>query len=244
MEAANKDLESFSYSVSHDLKAPLRAIDGFSRILLKKYGDGIDKDISRRLQIIRDSVRLMNQLIEDLLSFSRFGRQDIKISKIDLEDMTRSVWKEIQGMNPDRWMELNIRDMIDGLGDKSLVRQVLVNLLINAVKFSMGKKPAVIEVSSHRQEDEIVYCVKDNGIGFDMKYYDKLFGVFQRLHSADGYEGTGVGLAIVQRIIRRHGGRVWAEGKLDKGAAFYFTLPVLYEKTLSNQIDSIENWEW
>lgn len=225
LEAANRELESFSYSISHDLRAPLRAINGYSRLLVKKYGDRIDEDATRRLNVIQSSAQFMGQLIEDLLSFSRLGRQDMRIVPIDLEAMMRSIWMEIQEVNADRWIDFSLEKMHVGYGDPALVRQVLVNLLSNAVKFTKDRKPAVIEVRSYRKDGEIVYCVRDNGIGFDMNYADKLFGVFQRLHSADEYEGTGVGLAIVQRIVHRHGGRVWAEGKVGEGSTFYFTLP-------------------
>jgi two-component system, cell cycle sensor histidine kinase and response regulator CckA len=224
LEDTVQELERFSYSVSHDLKAPLRAIDGFSRTLLKTYGDRLDEDATRRLNIIRENAQNMGRLIEDLLSFSRFGRTRIDLSVFDMEALAGSVWEDIRAANRNRTIEVAIENLLPGFGDPALIRQVLYNLLSNAVKFTKERSQAVIELSSCREKSEIVYSVKDNGIGFDMQYREKVFGVFERLHS-DEYEGTGVGLAIVQRIIHRHGGRVWAEGKENEGATFYFTLP-------------------
>lgn len=226
LENANKELESFSYSVSHDLKAPLRAIDGYSKILLRKYGDKFDEDVVNKLSSIRNNVVRMGQLIEDLLSFSGVIRKSMKLSEINMGNMADSIWKEIQAANPERKeLHVRIKHLQPVIGDCSLIKQVFYNLLSNAAKFVKGRNPGMIEISSYNLDDEIVYYVKDNGVGFDMRYYDKLFNVFQRLHSEDEYDGTGVGLAIVQRIIQRHGGRVWAEAETDKGATFYFTLP-------------------
>jgi two-component system sensor kinase len=224
LEAANKELESFSYSVSHDLRAPLRAIDGYARMILKKQGYNFDEDTLNKFNVIRSNAQMMGQLIDDLLAFSRLGRKQMSMSKIDMDQLVRDVWKELQAINPDRNMELTLKGVLPGYGDRALIKQVYFNLLGNAVKFTKHMDAAYIEAGGDTDGNEDVYYVKDNGVGFDMAYYDKLFGVFQRLHSADDFEGTGVGLAIVQRIIHRHGGRVWAEGKPDKGTCFYFTL--------------------
>lgn len=225
LQDANRELEGFSYSVSHDLKAPLRAVDGYSRMVLKKFGGELSEEAARMLGVIRDSTGRMNVLIDDLLSFSRVLRSDMAVAEIDMEQCAREVWDEIRAVYPERELEIRIAGLLPGFGDRSLIRQVLFNLLSNAVKFTKCRKPAVVEMSSRLENGSIVYCIRDNGVGFDMAYYHKLFGVFQRLHSQAEYEGTGVGLAIVQRIVQRHGGRVWAEGEVDKGAAFYFSLP-------------------
>ena len=223
--AANQELESFSYSVSHDLRAPLRAIDGYSRMLVKKYGSAFDEDAMRMINIIRSNAEKMNRLITDLLSFSMVLRNEISLATIDMSALACEVWQDIQAQNPEQEPEVRIAKLMPGLGDRTLIRQVLFNLFSNAVKFSTKGKPAVIILDSHCESDKIVYSLKDNGIGFDMAYYSKLFGVFQRLHGEE-YEGTGVGLAIVQRIINRHGGLVWAESEPDQGTTFYFTLPI------------------
>ena len=225
LEAANKDLEAFTYSVTHDLRAPLRAIEGFSRILSRSAEEKLDEESRRRLRMIRDNVRKMGQLIDDLLAFSRLGRTAISPSLLDMRELAGEVWDELCGINPGRRMELRRSSLPAAFGDPALIRQVLANLLSNAIKFTRTKEEATIEIGGSRNGKEISYYVKDNGTGFDMRFYDKLFGVFQRLHSEEEFEGTGVGLAIVQRIIQRHGGRVWAEGETDRGASFYFTLP-------------------
>jgi signal transduction histidine kinase len=225
LEAANKELEAFSYSVSHDLRAPLRAIDGFSRIILEDYLEKLDDEGRRYLNIIRSNTQKMGQLIDELLLFSRLGRQEIRASGIDMGKLAKAVSEELKLAVPERKLKFTINTLIPGQGDQAMIRQVFVNLLSNAVKFTRPKERAVIEVDGRSEGNENVYTVKDNGVGFDMQYVDKLFGVFQRLHSSEEFEGTGVGLAIVQRIIHRHGGRVWAEGKVGEGASFYFTLP-------------------
>lgn len=226
LEAANKELESFSYSVSHDLRAPLRAIDGFSRIILKNQGNDFNEETRRQFTSIRNNVAVMDHLIADLLTFSRLGKQGMSKTSLDMEEMIREVWLNLLTINPRRNMTLNMERMLPGMGDRSLIREVFSNLIGNAVKFTKNRNVTLIEAGSRVKGDENIYYIRDNGVGFDMKYYDKLFGVFQRLHSSDEYEGTGIGLALVQRIINRHGGRVWAEGKEDKGATFYFTLPL------------------
>jgi signal transduction histidine kinase len=225
LETANKVLEAFSYSVSHDLRAPLRAIDGFSRVVLEDYIDKLDDEGKRYLNIIGSNTKKMGQLIDDLLLFSRLGRQEIRVSGIDMGKLAKAVFEELKLAVPERKLKFTINTLIPAQGDQAMIRQVLVNLLSNAVKFTRPKERAVIEVDGRSEGNENVYTVKDNGVGFDMQYINKLFGVFQRLHSSEEFEGTGVGLAIVQRIIHSHSGRVWAEGKVGEGATFYFTLP-------------------
>jgi len=229
LDEINKELESFSYSVSHDLRAPLRAIDGYSRMILKQHGGKFDDDAVDKFNVIRDSVRMMGQLIDDLLALSRVGRAELSAVTLDIGGVIREVWAELMAANPDRLLLLKLAELPPCTGDRVLIRQVLVNLLGNAVKFTRGRIEPLIEVAADNREGKTVYYVRDNGAGFDMQYHDKLFGVFQRLHSDAEFEGTGVGLAIVQRIIQRHGGRVWAEGEVDKGATFFFTLPTRQE---------------
>ena len=231
IRAANKELEAFSYSVSHDLRTPLRAIDGFSQILLEDYPDKLDREGRRVLSVIRDNTGRMGKLIEDLLALSRLGRKEIRKTKINMEKLVRGVFEELKGVTPEEKLRMKMNDLPPAGGDESLIREVLANLLSNAIKFSKNEKSPVIEVGGTLEDNENIYYVKDNGVGFDMKYRDKLFGVFQRLHSQQEFKGTGVGLAIVQRIIHRHDGRVWAEGKVNKGTTFYFTLPRKGEMT-------------
>ena len=225
LEELNRELESFSYSVSHDLRAPLRAIDGFSRKLDREYGDKFDEKLAGIINHIRSNAKIMGNLIDDLLAFSRVQKAGMSVSIIDMAKLAGEVWNEIRAANKRRRkLEFKITKILPGHGDHGLIRQVLFNLLDNAVKFTGNKKQGIIEMTSYIESGNTVYRIKDNGAGFDMEYYDKLFGVFQRLHSTEEYEGTGVGLAIVQRIVSRHGGRVWAEGKVGKGATFFFTL--------------------
>lgn len=226
LEVTNKELESFSYSVSHDLRAPLRAIDGYTRMILRDQKDKLSDEVKRKFDLIRSNTQMMGKLIDDLLSFSRLGRLEINMSRLDMDGLVHDVWKELQVINPDRKVDLKMNDIPSARGDRTLIKLVYSNLLSNAVKYTKFSDQAWIETGGYAEGDENIYYVKDNGVGFDMEYYDKLFGVFQRLHSQEEYEGTGVGLAIVQRIIHRHGGRVWAEGKVDNGAVFYFSLPV------------------
>lgn len=226
LEMTNKELESFSYSVSHDLRAPLRAIDGYSRMILRDQRDNLNDDAKRKFDLIRSNTQMMGKLIDDLLSFSRLGRLEINMSRLDMESLVGDVWMELQIINPDRKIDFEVENIPPVRGDRTLIKQVYSNLLSNAVKYTKFKDHARIETGGYRKGNENIYYIKDNGVGFDMEYYDKLFGVFQRLHSADDYEGTGVGLAIVQRIIHRHGGRVWAESKVEEGSIFYFSLPV------------------
>jgi len=229
LEGTNAELESFSYSVSHDLRAPLRAIHGFARILLEDHNAKLDPEAQRLLGVIDQNTRRMGQLIDDLLAFSRLGRQGITAGPVDMKELARTIADEVRSVEAEAERKGSLEIRIDPLpvarGDRALVRQVISNLLQNAVKFSRGRDNACVEVGSRPDGGQTVYFVKDNGAGFDPRYSDKLFGVFQRLHSAEQFEGTGVGLAIVKRIVQRHGGRVWAEGQVDQGATFYFTLP-------------------
>jgi PAS domain S-box-containing protein len=223
LETAYKELEGFSYSVSHDLRMPLRAIDGFSRKLLEDYGDQLDGEGQRRLNIVRSNAQRMGQLIDDILSFSRMGRAQFSTAEIDLTALTHSIFNELRPA--DQPVQLKVGALPVARGDRAMMRQVMVNLLSNAIKYSRARATPVVEVGADTNGDEIIYFVRDNGVGFDMRYVDKLFGVFQRLHSVEEFEGTGIGLAIVKRIVARHGGRVWAESVLDEGATIYFSLP-------------------
>jgi light-regulated signal transduction histidine kinase (bacteriophytochrome) len=225
LEAANRELESFSYSVSHDLRAPLRAIDGFSRILLSDHAEGLDAEGQRFLGIIRANTQQMGQLIDDLLAFSQLGRRALKVADLDVGTLVQDVVQELQDTLGDRTVQWDLKPLPAARADRALMHQVWVNLLGNALKFTRPRESAVIEVGCRSDGDEDIYYVKDNGVGFDMQYAPKLFGVFQRLHRYEEFEGTGVGLALVQRIVQRHGGRVWAEGQVDRGATFYFSLP-------------------
>lgn len=229
LAAANQELEAFSYSVSHDLRAPLRAVDGFSRMVVEDYGERLDDEGRRMLGVVRAETQRMGRLIDDLLSFSRLGRQQMQIEEVPMRDLARSVFDEIMSQEPPgRRVNLELKDIPTVQGTLTMLRQVWVNLIGNAVKFTKGRDPAEIEIGcNHGEEGEIVYYIKDNGAGFDMRFADKLFGVFQRLHSAEEFPGTGVGLALVQRIIHRHGGRIWATGEVDHGATFFFTIPRL-----------------
>jgi PAS domain S-box-containing protein len=225
LEAANKELEAFSYSVSHDLRAPLRSIDGFSRIVEEEYGSSLDDEGRRLLRVVRDSTHKMAQLIDDLLAFSRSARHPLQPSRIDMGALARSVYEALIPPEARTRCEFTVGALPSAVGDAAMMRQVWVNLLANAVKFSAPATRPAIAVCGRVDGREVVYTVSDNGVGFDMTYAGKLFGVFQRLHPAREFEGTGVGLALVQRIVHRHGGRVWADGAVGKGAAFSFALP-------------------
>ena len=226
LQEAIRDLESFSYSVSHDLRAPLRAIDGFSDILLEDYGDKLDDDGRRYLEVVRKNTQRMGQLIDDLLGFSRLGRAPMKSERVDVAALVKDIIEDLRSYNPDREIEFVVGELPPCPGDASMLRQVFVNLLSNAVKFTKKKQLARVEVQAEPDGEFTRYSVKDNGAGFDMAYANKLFGVFQRLHRADEFEGTGVGLAIVERIVTRHGGKIAAESVLGEGASFFLTLPV------------------
>lgn len=223
LEAANHELEAFSYSVSHDLRAPLRAIDGYSHILLEDYTDKLDDEGRRILRAVSDSTRRMGQLIDDILKFSRSGRSEMATTDIDMEQLAREALHEVApGEGP---LRVDIGALPHVQGDRAMLRQVFVNLLANAVKFSRSRAAPRIVVDGTVNGNEAVYTVKDNGVGFDDRQVDKLFGVFQRLHGIAEFEGTGIGLAIVKRIVSRHGGRVWAEGRVGEGALIGFALP-------------------
>jgi PAS domain S-box-containing protein len=224
LEETNKELEAFSYSVSHDLRAPLRAIDGFTRILADDYAPRLDTEGKRVCSVIRENTGRMGRLIDDLLAFSRLGRTEMQPSRIDMGAMANAVFYELTTPEVRERIDFKVGSLPAAIGDPSLMRQVWANLLGNALKFSSKRKRAAISVIAEQKNGDLVFAVKDNGAGFDMQYVHKLFGVFQRLHGMREFEGTGVGLALVQRVIRRHGGRVWAEGETDKGATFYFAL--------------------
>ena len=224
LEVANKELEAFSYSVSHDLKAPIRAIDGFSHIILERYSSVLDDEGKRLLSVVLKSTKSMGALIDDLLAFSNLGRKKMESCEINMEELAKEVLKELSDLNKDKKPEITIKHLPAANGDRALLRQVIINLLSNSIKFSASREEPKIEIGNFIKDHQNIYYIKDNGVGFNMKYSDKLFEVFQRLHSTSEFEGTGVGLAIVQRIILRHGGTIWAESEVDKGAAFYFTL--------------------
>ena len=225
LELANQELEAFSYSVSHDLRAPLRAIDGFAHILDEDYMARLDQEGQRVLGVICSEAKRMGRLIDDLLAFSRLNRRPLHVAEIDLASLAQAVFDECAAHEPGRHLHFHLEPLPPAHGDPSLLRQVLVNLLSNAIKYTRPKDPAEIRIGGRTEADANLYFVQDNGVGFDMKYVGKLFGVFQRLHAEEEFEGTGVGLALVQRVIHRHGGRVWAEGSLNQGATFSFTLP-------------------
>ena len=229
LEITNKELEAFSYSVSHDLRAPLRAIDSFSKILGDDYSDHLDDEGRRVISVIRKSAKHMGVLIDDLLTLSRIGRSEVNKKDVDMKDMVNDVFRELKTEFPSREIEFTVDDIPNAPVDPSLFRHVWTNLLSNAVKFTKEKVPSKIQIGSDQQDDLLVYYVKDNGAGFNMEYANKLFQVFTRLHSVQEYEGTGIGLVIVQRIVARHGGRVWAEAKVGEGATFFVGLPVIGE---------------
>lgn len=222
----NQELEAFAYSISHDLRAPLRAVDGFSHKLLKTYSDQLDDEGRRLLQVVRDNAQRMGQLIDDLLRFSRLGRRELQIEPVDMEALARGVASDLLASEPERQIEFSCGKLPEAKGDAAMLREVWVNLIGNAIKFSRDRPVAHITVAGEPQGSEALYSVQDDGAGFDMAYADKLFGVFQRLHRQDEFEGTGVGLALSQRILHRHQGRIWGEGQPDGGATFQFTLPL------------------
>lgn len=226
LEAAYREMEAFSYSVSHDLRAPLLIIDGMSGRVLKKYYDALDDDGKGLLQAIRDEAKKMDRLINAILSLAKTGRQEIKISDHNMEHMVAEIAAQLAAVNQGRQVSIKVMPLPPTRSDETLMRQVFTNLLSNAFKFTRERDDAAIEVGGRREGNEQVYYVKDNGAGFDMAHADRLFGTFQRLHGPKEFEGIGIGLSIVRRIIERHGGRVWAEGKLGEGATFYFSLPV------------------
>ena len=224
LEAANNELEAFSYSVSHDLRAPLRHVDGFSRILIESHGNKMDAEGQRYLGEIRDASQRMAEMIEDLLRLAQIGRQQLRLQKTSIRDLIDDVLADLKSEVCERQIEWKVSEFPSLECDRGLIKQVFTNLVGNAVKYTRPREVAVIEIGHCAGEGHPVIFVRDNGAGFEMKYADKLFGAFQRLHRQDEFEGTGVGLATVHRIIRRHGGRIWAEAEPQKGATFYFTL--------------------
>jgi PAS domain S-box-containing protein len=225
LEAANEALGSFTYSVSHDLRAPLRGINGYAAMLLEDHAAALAPEAQRLLGVIGENARQMGRLIDDLLKFSRLGRSELDTVSVDMTALVHDVVSELRRLEPDRTVDVIVDDLAAARADASMIRQVLANLIGNAWKFTRRRTGARIEVGCRRARGETTYWVKDNGAGFDLQYAGKLFGVFQRLHRPDEFEGTGVGLAIVQRIVQRHGGRVWAEGAVGHGAIFSFALP-------------------
>jgi signal transduction histidine kinase len=224
LEAANKELEAFSYSVSHDLRAPLRAIHGFSRILLEDHGSRVAPEVQRYLHLIQQNAQQMGQLIDGLLTFSRLSRQPIHKQTVMTTDLVRQVLVDLESESVGRRVDIVLSELPPCEGDPVLLKQVFMNLLSNAFKYTRQREGARIEIGWYTATARKVYFVRDNGAGFDMQYVHKLFGVFQRLHRAEEYEGTGVGLAIVHRILARHGGWIWADGAVNEGATFYFTI--------------------
>jgi signal transduction histidine kinase len=228
LERVNQEMESFSYSVSHDLRAPLRAVDGYARLLEEEHAGALDADARRLLTVVRDEARRMGVLIDDLLDFSRLGRQTLRPSPLNLSAMAEGIVGDLRRARPERTIDFSVAPLPDAMADAATMRQVLVNLLSNAVKYAKPAGTIRIEIGGRRDGDMNTYWVRDEGVGFDMRYVDKIFGVFQRLHG-DEFEGTGVGLAIVHRIVTRHGGEVRAEGAPGQGACFHFTLPAAIE---------------
>jgi signal transduction histidine kinase len=222
LEVANQELESFSYSVSHDLRAPLRAVDGYARMLEEDYQERLDEEGRRLLRVVRDSSARMGRLIDDLLAFSRLSRQEPAARRVDMAALVAEAAAEARGESR---AALDVAPLPDADADRAMLKQVWLNLIGNAFKYSAKRPDARVEIGAREEAGEVVYWVRDNGVGFDMRYAAKLYGVFQRLHRAEEFPGTGVGLAIVQRVVTRHGGRVWAESKLGEGACFYFSLP-------------------
>ena len=229
MEVANKELEAFSYTVSHDLRAPLRHLSGFVDLLINRNSSGLDAKSRHYLEVIAGAARTMGILIDDLLAFARMGRTEMMNTPVNLDSMITALREELQPSLAGREISWDVDRLPMVTGDPELLKLVLANLIDNALKYTRNRPQARIAITADTAGDEVIFSVRDNGVGFDMKYQDKLFGLFQRLHHANEFEGTGVGLASVRRIIQRHGGRVWAEGAVGEGAAFYFTLPIREE---------------
>ena len=235
LEASNKELESFSYSVSHDLRAPLRAIDGFARMLEEDIAEQLDEEGRRKLEVIRNNTRSMGRLIDELLELSRLGRKELNYGHLDMAALAQAAFTDATS-GATNITALSMDELPVARGDITLIKQVWFNLLSNACKFSAKREQAHVTIKGTVDDGMLTYTVSDNGAGFDMRYYNKLFGVFQRLHRVSEFEGTGVGLAIVHRIVTRHGGRIWAEGAVGEGAAFHFTLPVMLRKDGNEQL--------
>lgn len=225
LKIVNLELEAFSHSVSHDLRAPLRHINGFAEILKEEYYDQLPEKAKNYLDTISDSAKKMNILIDDLIKLSRTNRIELKKSMLKMNQVLDDALSEVQPLLENRKVDINISTLPEVIGDYNLLRLVWVNLLDNAIKYTRPRKKAVINIDYKEEKEEFIFCIHDNGVGFDMNYAQKLFGAFQRLHSTDEFEGTGIGLSNVRRIISRHSGRTWAEAELDKGASFYFSLP-------------------
>jgi len=225
LEMMVKELEAFTYSISDDMRGPLRAIDGFSRVLMEEYPDRLDVEGNRLLNIIRTNARSMGELIDGLLAFSHLGKQPLNQEDINMEELAKSVFEEVQFANKERQVLVEIHALPPAFGDRVMIRQILHNMISNAFKFTRPTPNPSIEIGFKEGGNQNTYYIRDNGVGFDMQYIPKLFGVFQRLHNVDEFEGAGVGLALVQRIVLRHGGRSWAEGKVNEGATFFFSLP-------------------
>ena len=225
LAASNKELETFSYSVSHDLRAPLRSVDGFSRMLAEDYAAKLDDEGRRMLGLVRGEARRMSRLIDDLLVFSRLGRQPLEPVPIDMRALAQEVFDELAALEPGRKLRLDLHPLPPAVGTQAMIRQVWANLIGNAIKFTRGREPGEIEIGTREDgEGGREYYVKDNGAGFDMRFAGKLFGIFQRFHGPEEFPGTGVGLALVQRIVHRHGGTIRAEAEVNRGATFHFTL--------------------
>jgi PAS domain S-box-containing protein len=224
LRLANKELESFSYSISHDLRTPLRAINGFSKLITEEYASLFDKEAMRLFDVIRENSMMMSNLIDDLLAFSRLGRETLVKTDTDMTGLVKTELINLFSLDDNDKIEINIEDLPEAYCDTSLMRQVWANLLSNALKYSSKEEKPQIRIGSLESDNDPIYFVQDNGVGFDMTYVDKLFGVFQRLHSIKEFEGTGVGLAITHRIVTKHGGRIWADSKLGEGSTFYFSI--------------------
>ncbi len=229
LEISARELEAFSYTVSHDLRAPLRAVSGFSELLFQNHASQLDKDGLGNLNRIRENIRKMGMLIDDLLAFSRLGKGNLYPQTVYVLGLVEDVIASFEGETASRKVTFEIGHLPDCVADYAMLRQIFANLIDNALKYSRAREQAVVSVGAEVNGNEIIYFVNDNGIGFDMRYANKLFGVFNRLHHEDEFEGTGIGLAIVQRVVLRHGGRVWVDAAVDRGAKFFFTIPVLDE---------------
>lgn len=225
LEASNRELEAFTYTVSHDLRAPVRAMYGFAEMLIEDHGEQLEEEGRRKLGVVMRNADKMGHLIDALLSLSRINRKELVNVAIDMNDLAREVWREVIQEESRHNVRFELGPIPNCIGDRTLLRLVFHNLLSNALKYSRGREEALVEIGAQTLNEETIYYVEDNGTGFDMRYVDNLFKVFQRLHKESKFEGTGVGLASVKRIIERHGGRVWAEGKVGEGASFYFALP-------------------
>lgn len=230
LEIANKDLEAFSYSVSHDLREPLRAVEGFCELFRTEFSASVPEAGRKLLERIWSGAGRMTQLINDLLHFARFSREPLRRLRVPLREVVVDSVAQLTGQQAERDLKVVVGDLPDCFGDRALLEQVVINLLSNAFKFTKGRAPARIDIGALRQGEAVVYYVRDNGVGFDMKYADRLFGVFQRLHPREAFEGTGIGLSIVQRIIQRHGGTVWADSRPDAGTTLYFSIPAQPER--------------